>query len=668
MYILNYPCNDDHYFYHITSISKEQDIEEYEFFSYFPANMYGYNISYDEYIESYEFGKNYFIVDIDNKKLYINEIYEEILDSECYIIEEDVKFKTLLNYIENIIKKDKANENSFIGPYTLKLKKSLEVILSKNPENPYYTSNPKNKYVNFFKISQNIVNMNKRIQEVFYDFYLNFLMLFFQDYTFDISFHNLKKEKNNEEIFKKLNILREKKDLPVMLEDCLFFRSIREALKYKLYFEDFLERMNTKDIFKIPFLFSEEFINIKIRNSNNSIMDKISYFSIIDSFYLKNKDQIINITLNSIAPEYINKLKEYFDNIFDKEKKKVKEKKQLMTLNKKIINKYIYLLNNFYDNDELNKLFPSIQLMKDNIISSDYKKNIFKVILDSFEQNNIIEILNYLIYGLVYIFAISIPLYSFKKIYTYLNRIKYLLVKLNLFSLQFTYILTKTFYKLYLIHKNKKIYPHLDANNIKIYFDILINDILKESYLFPNEEMRNIYFEFFGKKIYEEKDCLVNTNSEEMNDETGATEETNFNIERNKNFICFMKHCFTNKKILRPVDMINIAMKGNKNNNIIINGKVVLQPTINIKFNDYFYSSNFFTPKKIYNLSQSIYDDFFDKEINMNKLNIKVVRDIITNLIEYGLYLKINEEFIPIEFLADTLYLLRNYEEKYIDK
>ena len=180
--------------------------------------------------------------------------------------------------------------------------------------------------------------------------------------------------------------------------------------------------------------------------------------------------------------------------------------------------------------------------------------------------------------------------------------------------------------------------------------------------------MRNIYFEFFGKKIYEEKDCLVNTNSEEMNDETGATEETNFNIERNKNFICFMKHCFTNKKILKPVDMINIAMKGNKNNNIIINGKVVLQPTINIKFNDYFYSSNFFTPKKIYNLSQSIYDDFFDKEINMNKLNIKVVRDIITNLIEYGLYLKINEEFIPIEFLADTLYLLRNYEEKYIDK
>jgi DNA repair ATPase RecN len=85
--------------------------------------------------------------------------------------------------------------------------------------------------------------------------------------------------------------------------------------------------MEAMDVFKKPILFSEEFINIKIKNSNNRLLDKISFFSIIDSFYLENKGQVINITLNNISGDYA-KLRQYFKQFYEKENFEKKEKER----------------------------------------------------------------------------------------------------------------------------------------------------------------------------------------------------------------------------------------------------------------------------------------------------------------------------------------------------
>jgi len=667
MYILNYPCNDSTYFWHIVSVSKKNFVQENKFVGKLMVSMLGYNATYNEDIDTSNFGTNHFIVDIDNKKLFLNNKDLENLEDDDAI--ESYNLQSLLNYFENIIsKKEKIPDNSFIKPYVLKLKKSLETILSKNPDNQDYTSNPKNKYVDFFKMSKNIGNMNKSIQETFYDFCLNILMLFFQDNCFNTSFDKLKKDES-EEILKRLNkFCGFEESTKMSKEDYYFFYLFRSSIKYKIYFENFIQNMEAIDVFKIPLLFSEEFINIKIKDSNNrmdynnTILDKISLFSIIDSFYLENKGQGINITLNNITGNYIN-LRKYFTQFCGKEnleKKKSEKKKKLMTLNKRIINQYIYILNNLYDEDQLISLFPSTHFQINDPISFVDRKNIIKLILDSFEKSNIIEPENYLIYGFVYVFAIAIPLYSFKKMYKYLNILKTILVKLKLFSRQLIYILVKTFYKFYLIHKKKKIYPHMSISNIKMYFFILINEVLRENFMIPNEEMMKIFTDFFSKIIYQERNSLTNKKGEEID------EEANFIIDKNKNFICFIKNCFTAKKIIKHKEMINIAVNENKIDNIILKeGKKILQPTINIKIKDYFYSSYLFSPKKIYKLSQSTYDNFFDKELDMSKLNIKNLRDIITNLIEYSLHLKNNEEIIPFDFLVYTLYLLRNHEKKY---
>ena len=192
---------------------------------------------------------------------------------------------------------------------------------------------------------------------------------------------------------------------------------------------------------------------------------------------------------------------------------------------------------------------------------------------------------------------------------------------------------------------------------------MLINEVLRKNFMSPNEEMMKIFNDFFSRIIYHERDSISNKKIE------GIDDEANCVIERNKNFICFIKHCFTAKKIIKHKEMINKAIKENTNDNIILNeGKKVLKPTIHLKIKDYFYSSYLFSPKKIYKLSQSIYDDFFDKELDMSYLNIKNLRDIITNLIVYALHLKPNEEIIPSDFLVYTLYLLRNHEKKYKHK
>ena len=63
------------------------------------------------------------------------------------------------------------------------------------------------------------------------------------------------------------------------------------------------------------------------------------------------------------------------------------------------------------------------------------------------------------------------------------------------------------------------------------------------------------------------------------------------------------------------------------------------------------------------------FNDFFDNtDLDMNKLKINNVRDVIANLILYGFELNNEDDFIPVDFLVYTLYLFRNYEVKYGNK
>ena len=142
MFILNYPCNDSIYFWHIVSVSINDLTEENRFVGKVMDSLLGVNATYEDSINTFPFGSYYFIVDLDNKKILLKKSPD--LDPEE---EEDVKdLSYIQDYIQNCIK-DKSSDSAFLKNFIKELKTNLENILNKDLN---YTPYPRNKYVDFF--------------------------------------------------------------------------------------------------------------------------------------------------------------------------------------------------------------------------------------------------------------------------------------------------------------------------------------------------------------------------------------------------------------------------------------------------------------------------------------------------------------------------------------
>ena len=100
MYILNYPCNDSTYFWHIVSVSKDNLNEENKFVGKVMVSMLGVNAAYDDCIDTFAFGSYHFIVDIDNKKI----LLKESLDLSLNEKEDSENVDKFDNYIKDFIR------------------------------------------------------------------------------------------------------------------------------------------------------------------------------------------------------------------------------------------------------------------------------------------------------------------------------------------------------------------------------------------------------------------------------------------------------------------------------------------------------------------------------------------------------------------------------------
>jgi hypothetical protein len=174
-------------------------------------------------------------------------------------------------------------------------------------------------------------------------------------------------------------------------EESIFFEIFRDTKKFRIYFENFIRRKESFELYKVALLYSDEFINIKIMDLDNKIWNKISLFEIIDSLYYPNlKQQIVSITLNNIFDQYSENLKKYF-NHFDSKDKNKSSQNQLVALNKKIINKFIYILKIHYSNNELNEIFPYLRLKEENPIEFIDRREILNTIQNTFEKKILLK-------------------------------------------------------------------------------------------------------------------------------------------------------------------------------------------------------------------------------------------------------------------------------------
>jgi hypothetical protein len=144
MFVLNYPCNDSPYYWHIVSVSENNFVGENQFVRKFMVSFIGVHHAYYPDFNVSPFGKYHYIVDIDNKRAFH---YSEELE-EDRDIEDFENLKNIQIFVQNAFKE--GNNENYVKNKIFNLKKNLENILSKNPE---FNLNPKNKYVNFFKVS-----------------------------------------------------------------------------------------------------------------------------------------------------------------------------------------------------------------------------------------------------------------------------------------------------------------------------------------------------------------------------------------------------------------------------------------------------------------------------------------------------------------------------------
>ena len=274
-YMLNYPCNDSTYFWHIISVSTNSD-----------------------------FGSYHFIVDLDNKKILFKEsIFISIEEND-----DEAKLAKVIDNIHNILRERSSNIN-FLKTPLINLKTHIENYLSENLEN--FTTNPKKAFVNFFKDEIKRLDISKKILEFFYDCNIALLTIFYNDNALNTSFDKIVKVKGNNSDDSMANISGYSD------EEKIFIDLFRKTIKYKIYFEYFMQNFEAMENFKIPFLFSKSFIELKIKDQTKICADNLEYFNIIDNLYkINRKTDAKIINFDKFNKNYIQNINQYFKQFY----------------------------------------------------------------------------------------------------------------------------------------------------------------------------------------------------------------------------------------------------------------------------------------------------------------------------------------------------------------
>ena len=680
MYMFNYPCNDSTYFWHIVSVGKNNLVEENKFVGKIMLSLLGVNCTYDPSIDTSAFAESHYVVDIDNKKL----IYKESLNISIDEKEDSNKLINLVNYVENIFREKNVNSSLLKRPL-VKLKNRIEDYLYEKI--PNFTTNPKKNFVNFFKTEKNTKHsVNIRLLEFFYDCNLSLLINFYNDNQLTSSFDKIIKEENNGSEHS-VNISKYYEE-----EEKYFCELFRNSVKYKIYFDNFLSEFEVVDVFRIPFLFSQVFLELKLKDEEEISCENIDYFNIIDQLYRLTNTQSIHKRINfkSFNQNYNENISQYFkrffindydNSVFVKNAKDEIGKNdvqkgtryQLINMNKKIINRYIYLLQNFFENQEIENMFPHTKKKEAKIIKILDRRVIYQLIKNKLIEKKFISSLNFLIYSLTYIVSLTIILHPFEQMISFLAEIQEAFKLIKYFMPHYIYTLIKSIYKYYLINKETQKYPSMSLTHIKMYFYFLAN-FIRSQFILPNEEMMFILKSFFSDIIFQErneinslddqKKAKLNEDLNNINNNTPEGKKEFLNVYKDKSYMLYMKYCFTGKKMFKSKTMVERAMLELDTSNVVITiGKKINNPQIVIKINDYVYQSKFYTPWKLFKDSENIFEDLFDNyNLDSSYLDIIKLREIILNLIIYGTELE--ESKIPVDYLMNTLYLLRNFDAK----
>ena len=582
--ILNYPLIDSNYYWHIKSISKDEVKFGEDTLN---PTFRGVNSNFSPDFDFSNYRNLNFIVDIENKKIKPIEKNKEDENEKS----EKKEILYLLKYVENILNGKKVN-SYFLHKYLISLKEKLTKIKKD------YDKKVKNAEGSFLYVNSTIIDINKQIQEAFYDFILNILIILYKDYQLDSKCNEITKNPY--------------KNSDISEEENIFLKNYRNTIKYNTYFDLFICQFKSVDELKVSLLFSDEYVNVKMRDNKKQISEKINYFQLIEKFYSLKTE---NKTIDS------NDLKEEFKKNYKARtiKSYIREtENQLFDLDKNIIKIFLF-------HKKSRGLFESLRIKEKEEIKIDTKlktsigltlENYFYPICDRefFSRSSCI-----------YIFSMIFPLFSHKKIISFLHEmLNNNLSKIKFFQRNNIYIILKSIHKYYLVNQELAQFPDLTFENIKEYCTTIKQYLIANS-IVPNEEIF-----LFLKKVLAEGKLDIKTN------------------EKNKNIFVFKYE--KEEKYENNINEYVVRRDKMKKNTLIFKYK-------EIKKSCELYDG----PPMLYQLIYSYFDNYFTK-LNFNIINFgsENIIDIIINLIHY-LY-GINETFLCV-YLLNAIILLKKLQK-----
>ena len=559
LYILNYPLTDSNYFWHIKSISKDQ-IELGN--NTLTTSYIGVNSEYSPNYDFCNFKSLNFVIDIENKK---KQLINKIKTNK-----ESEEINKLLKYAFNIMKKKKVN-SSFLGNLIFTLKEKIKSTRAQ------YNDRMKNITTNsFFSVNNFILETNRKIQEMFYDFVLDILVVLNKDFELDPSL--------------KMPIKNKNKNTKYCEEEQIFLKYCRNTIKYNTYFDLFIKRYISAEELKVSLLFSDEYVNLKMKDINKKIPNNINYFEIMDNIYSNNKESY-EINYNNLYEEFKKLNERHLITKFQKEKKD-----QLFSFDRKLIKLFMFHKKN-------KESYKSLKEKEEVNVEVINKMNITLTIRNYFNRKLKDEY--YIRISLIYIFALSFPLFSLQNSLFFLCEVLDGLAKTIYFQRYYLYILLKSFIQYYLINLENGNFPDLIFQNVKDYSQLIKASLLNNQ-IVPNEEIFLFFKNFLSNEIIKNDD----------NNKKDIKNNFVFHIDKEKEEN-ELKNIEKNKDIIK-----NVIEK--KEQHLIFN------------YNDTKVECNFLNEEELYQGIDTIHDDYFTRfNCDIKKLNIETIIEIIINLMPW---------------------------------
>ena len=560
---LNFPLNDEKYYFYNVSTSFENYIEGNSIFlgTTF-TNAIGINSKYNNnYRNMHVRLSEHLTVDLD--KGTINRVEN---DRENEVDEKD---DLIFDFFGQIFNKKELNENKKKSKLYREVKNIFDKLclykeaINKKNQDIKESSKKKNNlnYIEYDdhddtkdnnqkeKSKKNLIkNANRDIQESFYILVNHLCIYFYQNLSLVLPDDNRNKSNPDEKELSKVVFNDNYKENNYLQEEIFFLDELRETMKFQSFVYGFIQDYNPIDLYKLPLNFTEEFLSMI--KSKSSIYDQnkknIRFLKLIDNVYENNKKHKIVMDFSQFISEYYQNYKI----IFDRELKDEKEKTNNFgpELNHNLIFKYKHFIDNLEQNK--NCFFVYHDIIAENKIQ-DLQKNAIEDSIENYLMDskiltsddicfsNIIILYIITMKNIIMKYDCSICLSSlfnhcqiFRKYYSMIIEIIYILMKDCL--------------------KNKDY--KMAENYLKAYYPFI--NSLRQNSLIPNENLTNIIKKFYKLSIDEFRKEDTNLNKNKISEVQDIFEVSENNvIDFKENFI-YIIYNFNKTRFIKEKEIL----------------------------------------------------------------------------------------------------------------